>query len=74
MSLAMSELNLCVLVSRRLTVTGNHIPEWNFGCGGREGVNLGCPIRRVLEAAGDFSLLLRSSVEDPWSSDDITIY
>jgi hypothetical protein len=37
-------------------------------------VNLGCPIRRGLEAAGDFSLLLRSSVEDPGSSEDITIY
>ena len=50
------------------------MPGRNFGWGGREGVNLGCPIRRGLEVAGDFSPLLRSSVEEPWSSEEMTIY
>lgn len=41
---------------------------------GREGANLGCPIRRDLEAVGDFSVFNRSSVEEPGSSEDITMY
>jgi hypothetical protein len=44
------------------------------GCGARDGANLGCPIRRDLEAVGDFSVFDLSSVEEPGSSEDITIY
>lgn len=50
------------------------MPVLKFGRGGRDGVNFGCPIRRVLEGVGDFFVMRLSFVEDPGSSEDMTTY
>ena len=55
-------------------LTTSCLLECDFGRRGCEGVNFGCPIRRVLETVGDFSELRCSSVEDPGSSEDMTMY